>query len=647
MGRINKKDLLKTYLFLLLSGLILTLGALVFIFNANSDSKIGEVSANEGVWWDHSWAFQNANCRRDDNSCNARAEFRDNNNGNLLQAGQMLYCRGNVGTDSQGLIYGNWVVDNISACSNNNGLCDNRSGYFPGGRNNGAQCGNPYRCAEIPRGSVQVRAVCEDGDRRNVSGLNFSVSRGGQYAFATSRQTSSGTVTVDFERTFPVDVFFSNDVVDRARQLTGFNNLTWSRTVVANGSGNCSGTGCTGVANGGIVEIAFRNCTAPTQTPTPIRTPTPTPSPSPTPTRVPQNPNIEVTKVLIGPRYVQFDANNRPIIAFNINVRNTGDTDIRDFTMEDQFYSNYLEYVSTVYRGNQINVSQTTNNGNVRTIRWDNLPPKSSVIPGEDGVLTVGEIMTFTVSFRVLQPLSTNLVAENDNCAVVGAITVNNNGQNETINLNPPRRSCDEVFTTTPGQIRAQITKTTITQEVNVGQEVRFRAVINNNDTEQRTYSDIDFSDEYDSRYLRPLRFTITAPNGNNATCNFGTGNSCNLTYRVNGSNQTIAINGVNPLRIDNLQNIIGNSELLGNLAFGQNMTIELVFEARAPISRTCDTVYASVSDGNLGGNTNRAEACAEINSPIPPKTGANIWINLITPLVAIASSVLVKKRLA
>lgn len=349
--------------------------------------------------------------------------------------------------------------------------------------------------------------------------------------------------------------------------------------------------------------------------------------------RTPQAPNIEIKKTLTSPNF-------QPIgntVTFDISVRNTGNVDVRSFTLYDEFDPNYLEFVSSVYRtqvDNTINPDTPTGelltNGR-RRLAWSNMPPRSTQVAGEDGILTVGETFTLKLTFRVLKATTAQIALENDNCGVVQGINYRDDqGQDATYTFNPRRESCAEFQSVTPAALTATITKQVLTPSVRVGNEVKFKAVLTNNDAEKRTYADIDFTDQYDTRYLKPSRIVITAPNGRTVTVN-------NLP-----NTGTITISN-----IQDKTDASGN--VLGGLAYGQSYTFELVYVATAPITTTCDTVFANVGDNSNpvnGGTTNQAQACAEITAPPPPDTGANVFLNLLMPLVAIAGSVVTKKYL-
>lgn len=348
----------------------------------------------------------------------------------------------------------------------------------------------------------------------------------------------------------------------------------------------------------------------------------------------PPSPNIEVSKTLVSPNFQPVGST----ITFNINARNTGNVDIRNFTLSDQYDPNYLEFVSSTYRGQTLNPDTLTGtivNGR-RQLTWSNMPPKSG-FSGEDGVLTAGpngngETFTLTLTFRILREVTPILALENDNCGIITTITYRDElGQDRQDTLNPPRQSCAEFDTPTEVPLTVQVNKTTLTPSVVSPTEVRFRATITNNDSNQRTYSDIDFTDVYDATYLRPNRVIVTNPSGLSATVS---------GFTLNGS-----------LVIQNLQDLCsggtslrapcnGGGTPLGALPYNQTYILELIYDPRAPVSSTCDEVFANVTDtdGN-GGVSNRARACAEITAPPPPITGSNGVLNLILPGLGMISA--------
>ena len=233
----------------------------------------------------------------------------------------------------------------------------------------------------------------------------------------------------------------------------------------------------------------------------------------------PPSPNIEVSKTLVSPNFQPVGST----ITFNINARNTGNVDIRNFTLSDQYDPNYLEFVSSTYRGQTLNPDATTGTNGRMQLTWSNMPPKSG-FSGEDGVLTAGsngngETFTLTLTFRILREVTPSLALENDNCGIITTITYRDEfGQDRQDTLNPPRQSCVEFYTPTEVPLTVQVNKTTLTPSVVSPTEVRFRATITNNDSNQRTYSDIDFTDVYDATYLRPNRVIVTNPSGRSAT---------------------------------------------------------------------------------------------------------------------------------
>lgn len=343
-----------------------------------------------------------------------------------------------------------------------------------------------------------------------------------------------------------------------------------------------------------------------------------------------QLPNIEVVKTLVSPNFQPVGST----IVFNISARNTGNVAIRNFTLSDNFDPNYLEFLSSSFGPTPYAPDTPTGqivNGR-RVLTWSNMPPKSDRIPNEDGVLTIGETVNLTVTFRILKETTPALALENDNCGVISTIQYQDtNGTTVEVPITPPKSSCVEYQTPTQVPLTVVINKSALTPSVVSPAQVKFRAVIVNNDTQKRTYSDIDFTDEYDSTYLKPNNVIVTNPAGRQAT----------LTGFANS--------GV--LSIANLQDQKdANGVALGALPYGQTYTLDLIFDSMAPIHQTCDTVFTNVGDtGGNGGVSNEAKACAEITAPPPPVTGANMFFNLMIPALAIiatgaANLVLLKK---
>jgi uncharacterized repeat protein (TIGR01451 family) len=371
----------------------------------------------------------------------------------------------------------------------------------------------------------------------------------------------------------------------------------------------------------------------PTPTQTPPSTPTPTPSrPPATPTPTPpaqQNPNISIEKQLVSPNFQPVGSN----IVFNIVVRNTGDVDIRNFTLSDSYDPDYLEFIGATYRNQIINPTSTSNQDGRRLLTWTNMPPKSNIIADEDGVLTRGEVFTLTVTFRILTATSQELLDENENCGLITTIEYRDNeNQERIITYNPPRRSCDGFDTPTENPLTVTVNKQVLTPSVVLPNQVRFVGTIRNNDAVRRTYTVINFTDEYDARYLRPNSVIARNPAGRTSTVT------------------NIPNTGV--LRIANLQNLRDSAGTeLGPLLFNQEYSLEIVFDTIAPINRTCDTIFADVETGDQGGTSNRSTACAEIVAPTPPETGANLLVNLLLPLTTLVSAgyahIAIRKKLA
>lgn len=468
-----------------------------------------------------------------------------------------------------------------------------RGDVRPGSNNQNNLCVVEFNFAQITNQSVNVEAVCRDNNQTiRLGGINYRIT-------AQDNSTQTGTTDGNSVRThnflsnqIPVRVEIT-DEIQRIRQTTNYPNLEFV---------DPPGRTISNLTNGQTATFVFRNCTRQTQ-----------------------NPNITIEKRLIEGNY----QNIRNNVVFDIVVRNTGNVDIRSFNLSDEFDSRYLEFVDATYRN--VNLAPTTRigpNNNLITLRWDDMPPKSGNIPGEDGILTVNETFVLRVRFRTLQSTD-NLpqnARENDNCGLINTIRFVND-RNETEVRTVDLRSCDEFFTRTPRPLTVQISKNTVTPEVNITQEARFRITITNNDPERRTYNDIDFVDTYDIRFLRPIRARITAPNGRAA--------------------EITNVPHVSPWRIENIQDLqsVTNAGPLGNLEYNRSYTIELVYEALAGTNSTCDTVYTDVrSNDNNGARSNNAEACVKIIVPPSKDTGADGFIQLILPgLVSTTAYILMR----
>lgn len=266
----KKNRLLKIYIFLFTLffgvGIYLAFNLLFGLNNVKADSTVGK------FWGDRPWAVSDANCRREGNSCNSRAEFREYGSGDV-SVGRMLYCRGNLGTQD-GLIYGRWEADDINICYPNNNFCDNRSGFISNG--DGPSCGNPYTCpTPEPTYKIRVEAIC----RENGQQLRqfFEVSRDNPNAYYKSGWTSGEVDGILAGNQYQVRI--------RREGETNFDNNGWPNLRLDDSQYQSAW-------NGQTVKFYFRGCTpdttptlsqTTTPTPTPTSTPTPTPSPTPTP----------------------------------------------------------------------------------------------------------------------------------------------------------------------------------------------------------------------------------------------------------------------------------------------------------------------------------------------------------------------------
>lgn len=456
-----------------------------------------------------------------------------------------------------------------------------RGDVIPGSNSQNNQCVVEFNFTQITNQSINVEAVCRDNNQTiRLGGINYRI---------TAQDNSTQTGTTD-NNSVRIHNFLSNqmplrveitDEIQRIRQVTSYPNLELV---------DPPGRTINNVNNGQTATFVFRNCVRQTQ-----------------------NPQITIEKRLIEGNY-QNVGNN---VVFDIVVRNTGNVDIRSFNLADEFDSRYLEFVDATYRN--VNLAPTTRigpNNNLITLRWDDMPPKSGNISGEDGILTINETFVLRLRFRTLNSTE-NLpqnARENDNCGLINTIRFVND-KNETEIRTVDLRSCDEFFTRTPRPLTVQISKNTITPEIKITQEARFRITITNNDPERRTYTDIDFVDTYDVRFLKPIRARITAPNGRAA--------------------EITNVPHVSPWRIENIQELqsVTNAGPLGNLEYNQSYVIELVYQALAGTNSTCDTVYADIrSNDNNGARSNNAEACVKIVVPPSKDTGADGFIQLVLP---------------
>ncbi len=300
-------------------------------------------------------------------------------------------------------------------------------------------------------------------------------------------------------------------------------------------------------------------------------------------------------------------------VNFNIDVKNTGDVDLRDFVVVDDFDPAYLQFISASNGGQPLPPVLGNGQNGRSTLTWNDLP-------AGNGILKIGETYQIMLTFKSLKDSRPTSTIENDNCGIVSQITfVDNTGQTVIDTIND-QRSCAEFTNTTV--LTVQVSKSTLTPSVSVGQEVRFQSVITNNTTD-KTYSKIDFVDIYDKTYLKPLRVKVTGTNGATKTYCAATGTGCDGVF-----------NTTEPIRINDIQTVDGA------LAPGKAYTFEIVFMAQAPITSTCDTVKTDVVD-NIGAPTSGTSipACAEIIAPPPPKTGVSFIWSFMAPATVLAVS--------
>jgi uncharacterized repeat protein (TIGR01451 family) len=328
-----------------------------------------------------------------------------------------------------------------------------------------------------------------------------------------------------------------------------------------------------------------------------------TPTLTPTPTRPTQEvtPKVSIVKTLT--------SNAQPVqgqVTFNIDVKNIGDVDLRNFVVADDYDPAYLQFISASHNGQNLPPVQGTGQNGRLTLTWNDLP-------SGNGILKVGETYQIKLTFKSLKDSRPTETLENDNCGIVSQITFTDSNGQTIIRTITDQRSCAEFTTTT--ELTVLVSKETLTPSVSVGQEVKFKAVITNNTTD-KTYSKVDFIDLYNTTYLKPVRVKVTGPNGAVKTyCPLLIG-GCDATF-----------NTVNPIRINDVQSVSGA------LAPGKAYQFEIVFMAQAPVKSTCDTVKTDVVDN--GGNPTSGtspERCAEITAPPPPKTGANFIVSFIIP---------------
>ncbi len=334
-----------------------------------------------------------------------------------------------------------------------------------------------------------------------------------------------------------------------------------------------------------------------------------------------KDPGISIEKVIIDGNPNIVDG----IITFGLRVTNTGDVDIENFTLSDNYDARYIEFLDSTYDGEDFPPTATLPPAQ-RSFRavliWDDLPP------AEEGVLRVGDTFTIVLRFRAIEPIQDAEGPEDENCGVIQEFTyTDENGEENIIddeNLLP--EDCVEYdIIEEPEDIVVDVKKYNVNPStVAVGQTVRFQAVIGN--TSDVTYTDIDFTDRYDGRYLSIINVRITKrSNIPSGPIDFG-----NEQYFIIGRSRLSFSEGTRDsfLQVNNLQNINN----FGSLAPGHSFVLELAFTAVAPINSTCDEVIGDVKDEKGRSVSDRDDACAKIIAPPPPKTGASFLVNFIAP---------------
>lgn len=333
-------------------------------------------------------------------------------------------------------------------------------------------------------------------------------------------------------------------------------------------------------------------------------------------------PGVSIRKTLISPN-PQLVGN---VITFGITVTNTGNVDLTNFELIDEYDPEYLRFVRAYTQVG--NAQREVTQRSVRQINVDGRT-RNQIIWNIETPLLRGQTYTLNLEFEILREVSPNIRLENDNCGVVSRITYRRDGQDVSQTIQDVR-DCAEFNTRRPNDLVLRITKRTLDSPINVGSVVRFEAVLINNDSESRSYDVINFRDRYDSGFLRPSQVEISKGN-RRAVVNADDGNLPN--------------NGV--IAINNVQNLVANDgSPLGGLNRGESYTFIIHFVAVAPINNTCDTVWAEVTNNSqqVRGRTNEAEACAEIIAPKPPKTGVSMIWNLIVPIIAMVAAINIRR---
>lgn len=526
-----------------------------------------------------------------------------------LAIGEMAFCNGGrvlyIDKNDQGFpaVGGYTYMESVNKGSIRclqNGItpdkaCDGKNDLVMG---EGTTCSNPYKCAPKstptpqPKAKVVIKAVCDNSI--NLTGdlsVDFVISRGGQNNVIARGKTEQEVEVPGLDR---IDIFtgkLPQSVTNKYPNISPKNEQSFIGKVVASDRAI-------------VYEFSYNNCTpAPTATPTRIvQTVTPTPT---TPSK---NPNVSISKTVVGTTTIAQNAKVR----FNITVKNTGDVDLTTFNLFDEFDPTYIKFDSAKYKGVTIDPQVENVNGRTRLV-WLNLPPKSGV-PNEDGVLNINEEFVLNLEFTLIKQFDGDPGAANDNCGVVTTIgykNADNAVRSSDVNL----KSCAEFFSEKKTQLTVETTKSFISGTTTL-QDVKFRAVIRNNS--DRAYSDIDFTDEYDSKALKLKSVSITKGN---------------VTTDVKCYASTT------PLVINDLQDLKQCGTTLGGLQKGESYQIDITYTAQIATTATCDVVTGNVSDGT-DRVSSKAQACTTtITAPNPPETGANFILNFIVPMLTLAAT--------
>lgn len=508
-------------------------------------------------------------------------------------------------TSSIGPLTGFPVDVNVSATNLPSGIRVSRNTCTNGGGskvNNGGTCTLEFTgCTgptvtvtpspttiRTPQGTFSVVAQCIDGDQRSLN-IPFTARNN---ANNLSGQTPASNVTYQGQGNLAIE---AGAVPQSIRDI--FPNI------------QLSGNNPVTISNDGLARFNYTGCTNPVRTP-----------------------DISIIKTLTSSNSALPNEN----VTFAIQVTNTGYVDITNFTLTDDYDVRYIRFMGASIGGvDLVPSSNTSSSINPATcsgdacrarLTWENLPPGDQVLKARSSNQTTGDTLTVNLVFSAIIPLGANPTNENDNCGVVQTITyigTDNQQRVQTVD----KRSCAEFnIVKRPTTLRTDVNKYYVgSGQDKVGQNIVFQGIISNNTDPAVTYTDIDFIDDYDTRYVQLVRVRVAKVNNIPvgpinmelaSPVNVITGRPANCP----------AVSLADPLALNDMQCYFGNLEP------GQSYVIEMTYLGSAPSAQVCDTITGNVRGENNQTASDFDTECVPITVAPPPDTGASTLLNGVLP---------------